>query len=93
MDIFTLLGIGASIATLCIKIKSRFNSHSPSDRPIPRSPSPAQRHKPQERQDSTTSRQKKQFPKNMKRIAVKKNDQHTFYRVNKYGEIFEETNK
>lgn len=39
---------------------------------------------------SAPSRHKKQSLKEMKRIVVKKNGQYTYYRINKYGEIFEE---
>lgn len=40
--------------------------------------------------DQTSIPPKKQSLEGMKRIAVKKNGQYTYYRINKYGEIFEE---
>lgn len=44
-------------------------------------------------QRSTPSKRNKQSFQNMKRIAVKKNGQYKYYRINKYGEIFEEPNE
>ena len=54
-------------------------------------PSPPHRPTPQGR-TSTTTGHKKQSLKNMKRVAVKKDGQYKYYRINKYGELFEEQN-
>ena len=92
METLIAVAIGAIIAAAMTKRKPRFDSHSPSNRPIAKTRSSAQRQR-SERRISTTSTLNNQPLKKGKRIAIKKNGQYTFYKVNKYGEIFEETNE
>jgi hypothetical protein len=69
-----------ALGFLCYKYLLKDENEPPHhNRPTPR------------RRTSGISRHKKQSLKD-KRIAVKKNGQYTYYRINKYGEIFEEPN-
>jgi hypothetical protein len=68
-----------ALGFLCYKLFLKDEDEPPRyNRPTPR------------RGTSAASRHKKQPLKKMKRVAVKKNGQYTYYRINKYGEIFEE---
>ena len=69
-----------ALGFLCYKYILKDGNEPPRhDRPTP------------QRRTSVTPRPKKQSLKD-KRIAVKKNGQYTYYRINKYGEVFEEPN-